>query len=80
MIIMALFKILTSTIEIILTPIALMELPINLIDTMASITAYGSWIIGSDLLVIVIGSILLWSTIKITVGIVLFIYRLIPFI
>lgn len=50
--------------------------PLSVIGEFCSV---GSWLIGSDLLFIVGGSIVFWFGVKTTVGIVLFIWRLLPF-
>lgn len=57
---------------------AFVTLPVNLVQTLGTIVAYGSWVIGSDLLVIFAGCVLSWCMVKLTLGVVLFIWRLLP--
>lgn len=53
-------------------------LPLNLITVLLDFMKFGAWVIGADLVAIVIGSIGFWLTFKFTAGLVLFLYRLIP--
>lgn len=53
-------------------------IPVNGIQTLATFTSYGSYIVGSDLLLTFCSVVLMWMTIKLSVGIGLFIWRLLP--
>lgn len=55
------------------------SLPTSMIGGLATITGYGAYVVGSDLLLIVASVITFWLSVKITVGIILFIWRLLPF-
>lgn len=57
----------------------LVTLPVNLIQALGAFAAYGSYIVGSDLLLVFCSCVLMWASIKGVVGIVLFIWRLLPF-
>lgn len=53
-------------------------IPVNGIQTLATFASYGSYIVGSDLLLTFCGVVLMWMTIKLSVGIGLFLWRLLP--
>lgn len=48
-------------------------------NTLGEIAGFGIWVIGDDMWLIFMTSITAWLTFKMTWGIVLFIYRLLPF-
>lgn len=54
------------------------SLPANLISVLIDIMKFGSWVIGSDLLAIVFGTIFGWLAFKLTAGLIIFIWELIP--
>lgn len=56
------------------------ELPLELIETLYTITCYGVWVVGGDVLGIIGASIAFWMVFKFAVGLVIWIYELIPFI
>ena len=57
----------------------MVSLPVNMIQALGAFCSYGAYIVGADLLLIFCSSVLLWMTIKGTLGLVLFIWRLLPF-
>lgn len=69
---------LCSILETVLIPLQAITLPFNLISTLATITGFGSYIVGADLLIIFSGCILFWSGIKIVVSFALFVWDLLP--
>ncbi len=46
--------------------------------TLGGVLSFGVWVIGEDMWLAILGSISGWLLFKLTWGIVLFIYRLIP--
>jgi len=58
---------------------AFVSIPHEAIFVLATFTGYGNYIVGSDLLLVFCGVIAFWMTIKLFVGLVLFVWRLIPF-
>lgn len=78
MIIELIVEFLCNLLEVVLIPIQSITLPFNLISTLATITGFGSYIVGADLLIIISGCILFWSGIKIVVSFVLFVWDLLP--
>ena len=53
-------------------------LPVDLLNTLSTITGYGSYFIGGDLLVIFFSMIFFWMSLKIALGLVIFIWKLLP--
>lgn len=54
------------------------SLPLDFMTVLLDIFCYGVWVIGADLMAIVLSSIVGWMTIKFGIGLVLFIWRLLP--
>jgi len=54
-------------------------LPTQMISALSTITGYGAYVVGGDLLLIVSSAIGFWLTAKLTVGLILFVWRLMPF-
>ena len=51
----------------------------NTADTLAEVLSFGVWVIGDDMWITFMTLISAWLTFKLTWGLVLFIYRLLPF-
>jgi hypothetical protein len=79
MILEALISFCTSIICTAVSLCGVITLPSNVISTLQAVTCYGSYVVGSDLLLIFCTTVTFWLTAKITVGLVLFIWRLLPF-
>lgn len=54
------------------------SLPTDLLTVLLDIFCYGVWVIGADLMAIIIATITTWLSIKFGIGLVLFIWRLLP--
>lgn len=54
------------------------KLPIEMFSVLGNITSFGSWIIGSDLLLMFVSCVVFWTGLKITVGLAIFIWELLP--
>ena len=55
------------------------ELPLDSIQVLATFCSYGSYIVGSDLLVLFATSVLTRITCRITIGFLIFLWRCLPF-
>lgn len=53
-------------------------LPVELLAVLIELLAYGTWVIGADLMAIVIANIVFWMATKFTIGLALFVWRLLP--
>lgn len=56
----------------------LIGLPFNLIGTLSTIIVYGTWVVGADLLAIAASTVVGWWLFKLTIGIFIFIWELLP--
>lgn len=78
MIFEALISILCELIVGALEGFNLVTLPVNLIQALGAFCSYGAYIVGADLLLVFCSCVLMWMSIKAVVGLVLFIWRLLP--
>ena len=65
--------------DTLISAVSMVTLPIDMISAITTVSAYGSWVVGSDLLLIFATCVFTWTTIKIGIGLVLFVWRLLPF-
>lgn len=56
----------------------LISLPVSFISFLITILEFGAWVVGGAFLSLVFANIFFWLTFKLTAGLVLFVYRLIP--
>ena len=54
------------------------ELPLSLISTLSNILAYGTWIIGIDVMALFVGSVVSWWTIHMSIGLIVWIWERLP--
>lgn len=55
-------------------------LPLDLINTLLAILQFGVWVVGADVLLLFSGSIALWWSAKLSIGVALWLYEKIPFV
>lgn len=53
-------------------------LPLSAIETLGTVACYGSYVVGADLLLAFVGTVMTWATFKLSAGVFLFIWRLLP--
>lgn len=54
------------------------SLPTNLMSVLLDFMKGGAWVLGVDLLVLAMTSVIFWLSFKFTAGLLLFVWRLIP--
>lgn len=54
-------------------------IPSDLMMVLGNIMSFGSYIIGADLLLIFASCVTFWTTVKISLGLFLFVWDLLPF-
>ena len=54
------------------------SLPVNLINTLTTILQYGTWVVGSDVLLLFAGSVALWWGVKASIGVGIWVYDKLP--
>lgn len=53
-------------------------LPLQLINTLQTILVYGIWVVGADIMAIFVAMVVGWWSIKFTVGLVVWLWELLP--
>lgn len=56
------------------------SLPFDTINSLTAILQYGTWVVGSDILLLFTGSVALWWGVKASIGIGVWVYEHLPFI
>lgn len=56
----------------------IINLPLDLISTLYTIMCYGVWVVGADVFLMFTGSVMMWVTFKGTVGLIIWLYKLVP--
>lgn len=54
------------------------SLPLDMIMVLTNIIKFGSWVVGADLLLLFVGSVVFWWGVRATFGIVVWIWRMLP--
>lgn len=78
MIVEGLLDIITSLIFGLFSTFEIVKLPLELIGVLSTILQYGVWVVGADVMALVFSSVFAWWGIKFTVGIVLWLWELLP--
>lgn len=78
MIIEFIVNMLCSFLQGLLSTVKILALPVDAIDMLGTFCAYGAYIVGAEFLLTFASVVFMWMTIKLTVGIGLFIWRLLP--
>lgn len=79
MIFEVLINILVELIVVAIGSFNLVTLPVNVIETLGAVMVYGNAIVGADLMLVFASNVLAWMGLKLAVGILLFLWRLLPF-
>lgn len=61
-----------------MTGLQILTLPVDLIGALATVIQYGQYVIGVDLFAVILGSVAFWITVKCSVGLLVFIWKLLP--
>lgn len=54
------------------------QLPTQAIDVLSTLTVYGMWVVGVDILALFVGTIVFWWVTKFSVGLVVWIWERLP--
>lgn len=79
MIIEGLISLFCHAFSLLLTPFEAISLPFNFINVLATISGFGTYLVGADLLIMIVGCVMFWTSVKVSVGIILFIWDILPF-
>lgn len=78
MIVEGLVELCTSVLFGLFSTLEVVKLPVELLGVLSTILQYGVWVVGADVMAIVFASVFGWWSIKMTVGLVIFIWDLLP--
>lgn len=78
MIIEMLINYFVALLSLVIDGFNVVSIPFDLISSLSTFVSYGSFVVGADLLLIVCSNIVGWLSFKISAGIILFIWRLLP--
>lgn len=53
-------------------------LPTQLVSTLTTITTYGVWVVGADIMALFVSSILFWWTFKMSIGLIVWVWERLP--
>lgn len=67
-----------SLISGLISGLSFFSIPLDFVNTLATVCVYGNWLVGADVLLLFAGCVSTWFGIKLSAGVVLFVYRLIP--
>lgn len=54
------------------------KLPIDLIATLESVLSYGCWIVGTDVLLVFVASVVFWWGIQLSIGLAVWVWERLP--
>ena len=78
MIIETLINFAVDIFSVLISGLNFLSIPSDLVNVLATVCVYGNWIVGADVLLLFAGCIASWFSIKISLGIVLFIWEELP--
>lgn len=56
----------------------IVNLPTQLIGTLGNILVYGNWVVGTDVLLLFVGSVVFWWGVHLSIGIAIWVWKLLP--
>lgn len=78
MIVEALINVVFWIINRIFSAFEMIALPVNIASTLIGFMKVGAWVLGPDLLTLCLTSIVMWLLFKSSVGLIVYIYKLLP--
>lgn len=67
-----------SLLEMAFSGLEAIYLPTQLINTLSTLMCYGVWVVGVDVLGYFVSAVVFWWTLKFTVGLVVWVWELLP--
>ena len=55
------------------------DLPVEFLDVLVDLLCYGVWVIGADLISIILANVVFWLSLKFSIGVTVWVWRLLPF-
>ena len=70
----------TAILRFVFGLIDVFSLPTDLVSTLYSIICYGTWVVGSDVILLCTGCITFWIGVRVSAGLAIWCYEHLPFI
>ena len=74
-----LLKMMCGSVTALVSSVQIVTLPTDLIATLAKIVSYGNAIVGADVMIVFASSVMFWATLRASVGLFVFLWKLLPF-
>lgn len=55
-----------------------LSLPTSAIQTLSTILVYGNWIVGVDIMILFVGSVVFWWTVHLSIGVAVWLWKMLP--
>lgn len=78
MILEFLLNIVVNCLSGVMKGLQIVSIPTDAIHALVEIIVYGNYVVGTDILLLIFGSVMAWITIRCTVGLAVFIWKLLP--
>lgn len=78
MLLVGLLNLTRSIISVALNGLGVLPWPPALFGVLADITGFGVWVLGSDLILAFTAAVVFWIVLKMSLGVIIFIWRLLP--
>lgn len=54
------------------------KLPTELVATLTKILCYGNWVVGVDIMLLFVGSVVFWWTFQMSIGLIVWVWNKLP--
>lgn len=80
MIIESIFNLLFGVVDLLLSGVSVFNLNFGSISLINQILSFFGYVVGSDITLMLFSSVTFWLSVKFSLGVLIYVYRLIPFI
>ena len=78
MIVQSVVDLFFNTFSLAFSGLELVGLPLSAINALGSILSYGVWIVGADIMATFVAMVVGWWSIKLVVGLIVWVWELLP--
>ena len=78
MLIESLLQLVSSLLFSMVSGLEAIKLPVELLGVLVNVLEVGLWVVGADVMAYVFASVFFWWTLKATVGLAIFVWKLLP--
>ena len=54
------------------------NIPYHLMGTLTTILAYGNWVVGADIMLLFVGSVVFWWGVHLSIGLAVWLWKMLP--